>query len=72
VGQTADAVQDNGGLSTWGDCVQSDPRFDISLHAQPEPPGATESVAVLVMCPIYTSTILADTTVTAMSVRRIS
>lgn len=69
--QTAQAVEANGRLSTWGDCVQSDPRFDIGLHAQPDPPGAPTSVAVLVVCPIHTSTLLADTTVTALSVRQI-
>lgn len=69
--QTAKAVEASGRLSTWGDCVQSDPRFGIGLHAQPEPPAAPSSVAVLVVCPIHTSTLLADTTVTAMSVRRL-
>ncbi len=69
--QTAQAVEANGRLSTWGDCVQSDPRFDIGLHTQPEPPDAPESVAVLVVCPIHTSTLLADTTVTALSVRQV-
>ncbi|MXW57125.1 MAG: hypothetical protein F4124_01000 [Acidimicrobiia bacterium] len=69
--QTADAIESNGRLFTWGDCVQSDPRFDIGLHAQPDPPAAPESVAVLVVCPIHTSAVLADTTVTAMSVRQI-
>ncbi|WP_420431854.1 hypothetical protein [Candidatus Poriferisocius sp.] len=69
--QTAQAVEANGRLSVWGDCVQSDPRFDIGLHAQPEPPAPPSSVAVLVVCPIHTSAVLADDTVTAMSVRRI-
>lgn len=69
--QTASAVETNGRLSTWGDCVQSDPRFDIALHAQPGRPASPTSVAVLVVCPIHTSDLLADDTVTAMSVRRI-
>ncbi|MYB08756.1 MAG: hypothetical protein F4Y28_02095 [Acidimicrobiia bacterium] len=69
--QTAQAVEANGQLSTWGDCVQSDPRFKIGLHTQPDPPDTPTSVAVLVVCPIHTSTLLADTTVTALSVRQI-
>lgn len=69
--QTARAVEANGRLSTWGDCVQGDPRYSIALHRQPEPPAPPTSVAVLVVCPIHTSAVLADSTVTALSVRRI-
>ena len=69
--QTADAVEDYGLISTWGNCLQTDPRFKIGLYRQPEAPAAPDTAAVLVVCPVTSSSNLADDTVTALAVRRL-
>lgn len=69
--QARENADTHGRASTWGECIHSDPRFKVSVYPQPEPVASATHLVVLLNCPIVTSSIMADDTVTAIAVRPI-
>ena len=67
--QTAVAVNASARLATYGACKQADPRFQASVYRQPAAPATPTSAAVLVHCPIASSSVFTDDTVTALAIR---
>lgn len=69
--QTSAAVSEYARLSTWGACLQDHPDFHVGVYRQPEAPAPPASAAVLVSCPISSTSVFTDDTVTALAVRQL-